>query len=343
MPKVSVTSGALNIRRQPSANSDLVGTYAQGEVVEVLAEVEGKYLRSGVNWFLTSRGWIAKQYTQPVYSGPAVTFAPAMHAPGSDWMWQLADVQNLFRSLNMPVKFLSIGFSPDYWHFHKPEFHLVRIYWQHGGSKWTPQEVWNFVRGDVLRFYNQGARKFELFNEPNLRQEGLGVVWQNGAEFGRFLQTFISLMRPECPDAQLYYPGLSPGLPWTSQFAFTDAALPLVRDHLYGLCMHAYSGTVNHVETAVSDITSQVKGFQQRYTLDKPLVVSECSVNRAANGDYKAAVYAKVETALKTIPGIEALVYFISHWEAPPDQATHGESWLGTNLPDAYKRLKNPV
>jgi hypothetical protein len=203
--------------------------------------------------------------------------------------------------------------------------------------------VWNLVRGDVLRFYNQGARKFELFNEPNLRQEGFGTTWRNGAEFGRFLLDFMALMRPECPEAQFYYPGLSPGLPWTSQFAFTDAAWALVKEQMVGVCMHAYSGTVNHVETAVQDIVAQVKGFQQRYALQKPLVISECSVNRAAAADYKAAVYAKVENALKTIPGVEALVYFISHWEAPPEQATHGESWLGTALPDAYKRLKNPV
>lgn len=340
MQKVSITSAVLNIRRQPSANSEQMGTYAQGEVVEVLAEVEGKYLRSGLTWLLTGRGWIAKQYTQPVYSGPAVMFTPAMHAPGSDWMWQLLEVQQFFHGLDLPVKFLSIGFSPDYWRFHKPEFHLVRVYWQSDGTKWSAQQVWEAVRGDVLRFYQQGARKFELLNEPNLRQEGFGTSWRNGAEFGRFLLDLMGLMRQECPEAQFYYPGLSPGLPWTSQFVFTDAAWALVQGQMAGICMHAYSGTVNHVETAVQDIVTQVKGFQQRYALQKPLVVSECSVNRAASPDYKAAVYVKVENALKAIPGVEALVYFISHWNAPPEQAAHGESWLGTNLSTAYKQQK---
>lgn len=342
MRKVTITSATLNIRRQPNPTSDQVGQYTQGELVEVLAEVESRYLRgTNSNWLYTGRGWIAKAYTQPAYSGPEVSFSPALHAPGSDWMWQLPEIQDLMRFVDLPVKFLSIGFSPDYWAtFHKPQFHLVRLYWQHGGHKRTPAEVWEFARRDILRFYNQGARKFELLNEPNLRHEGLGVVWKDGAEFGRFLANLALLIKADCPEAELYYPGLSPGLPWTNQFTFLDASWPHVKELCHGLCMHAYSGTTNNVDTAVNDILTQVKGFQQRYALDRPLVVSECSVNRAAPAEYKANVYVRLERILKTLPGVEALVYFISHWEAPPEQAAHQEGWLNSGLPQAYKNLQ---
>ena len=273
------------------------------------------------------------------YHGPAVSFTPAMHAPGSDWMWQLGEVQAFMRSVDLPVKFLSIGFSADYWAaFHKPAFHLVRIYWQ-PDRRLPASEVWDYVSDGVMRFYNQGARKFELFNEPNLRHEGLGVVWQDGAGFAAWLLAFIALMKAHCPEAQLYYPGMSPGVPWTNQFVFTDAAWPLLAGYCDGICMHAYTGTTNDVEKAAGEVIFQVREFQKRMALDRPLVVSECSVNRAASSAYKAAVYRRIEAKLGQMPGVEALVYFISHWDAPPAQAGHGESWMGTDLLEHYRNL----
>lgn len=343
MPKVTVTSATLKIRQQPSAASPSAGAYKKGDVVEVLARIERDLLKDGrFHWLLTDKGWIAEQFTAPLraYSGPAVTFTPAMHAPGSDWMWQLAEVQQFMRQAGMPVKFLSIGFSPDYWQkFHKPEFHLVRIYWKPGGEHWTPEKVWTAVKRDTMRFYDQGARKFELHNEPNLPDEGMGVVWKNGAEFGRWLAQLAQLIKAEAPQAELYYPGLSPGVPWTKQFEFTDAAWPQVADLMHGICQHAYTGTTNNVAKAVDDVIEQVTGFQKRYALEHPLVISECSVNRAAPSPYKAQVYRGIEKELAPMPGIEALVYFISHWEAPPPQAAHQEAWMGTDLLQQYQQL----
>lgn len=343
MPKVAVTSSTLNIRKQPNADSPSAGQYKQGDVVQIIARVDRRYLRDGrFHWLLTDKGWIAEQFTEPVlaYSGTAVTFTPAMHAPGSDWMWQLAEVQTFMREVNLPVKFLSIGFSPDYWQaFHKPAFHLVRIYWKPDGKHWTPEKMWNAVKQDTLRFYNQGARKFELHNEPNLPDEGMGYVWQNGNEFGRWLAQLAQLIKADAPETELYYPGLSPGVPWTNQFEFTDAAWPHVADLMHGICQHAYTGTTNNVSKAVNDIIDQVTGFQKRYALERPLVISECSVNRAAPANYKAQVYRNIEQELANMPGIEALVYFISHWEAPPEQAAHQEAWMGTDLLSQYKRL----
>lgn len=341
MPKVTITSTALNIRQQPHAGSNSVGQYQKGDIVSVIAEIEGRYLRdTRQNWLLTNQGWIAKSYTEPAYDGPTVSFTPAMHAPGSDWMWQKPELQAMLRQLDLPIKFLSIGFNGDYWAaFHKPNFHLVRIYWPSDNSKWTPAEVWDYAQPGVMRFYEQGARKFELLNEPNLPPEGLGYSWRNGDEFGRWLAELATIVQSHCPEVQLYYPGLSPGVPWKNQFTFTDAAWPHLKAKLSGVCQHAYTGTTNHVETAVADILTQVKEFQKRYALDRPLIISECSVNRAAPADYKARVYRRLERELARIPGIESLVYFISHWEAPPAQAGHGEAWLGTEITEKYRAI----
>ena len=74
------------------------------------------------------------------------------------------------------------------------------------------------------------------------------------------------------------------------------------------------------------------------------MVVSEASVNRAPDGAsnsaiaaYKAAVYRGVEKELAKVPGIEAVVWFVSHWDAPAEQQVHKESWLEVGLAEVYK------
>lgn len=278
------------------------------------------------------------------YSGPAVTFAPALHQPGSDWMWQQGNIQGMFSLLNIPVKWLSDGVNSDYFtQFNRPQFHLVRLNWKTSTYK-TPAEAWAEIRDGALRFYGKGARKFEALNEPNLPQEGLGIAWPDGDAFGRWLADLIVLAKAEMPDAKFYFPGMSPGVPWTNQFSFTDKAWPHVAQHCYGFCLHAYTGITNDAMSAAADIVKQVKEAQNYKWLDRPLVVSEASVNRAPDGAtnaeiaaYKAAVYRGVEKELVMVPGIEAVCWFVSHWNAPPEQQAHKESWLEIGLAEVYK------
>jgi hypothetical protein len=211
----------------------------------------------------------------------------------------------------------------------------------------TPQEAWADVGGDVTQLYGAGARKFELFNEPNLPEEGFGVVWHSGDDFGRWLSEFISIMKWACPKAQLYYPGLSPGVPWTNQFEFTNDAWPHVKDQVHGFCMHTYTGVVDDVVVAVNEIYQQVIQTQEFMTWKHPIIVSECSVNRdneAMTDDelyrYKAAVYYELEKRLAQVSGIEGCVWYISKWEPPPEQEKDKENWVGTILPDEYLVLR---
>ncbi len=284
----------------------------------------------------------------PKYSGPAVKFTPALHQPGSDWMWQMGNIQGMFTALGLPVKWLSDGVNADYYgRFNKSNFHLVRINWKPGHKYRSPLEAWGDVRDGVLRFYKQGARKFEFLNEPNLPDEGMGYCWQDGDDFGRWLADFIKFAKIDAPDIQVYYPGLSPGVPWTNQFAFTNQAWPHVAHLCHGVCIHTYTGTLDSIGTAVADIVTQVRGAQAYKWLDRPMIVSEASVNRAqpnasnaAIAAYKAAVYRGVEKELAKIPGIEALVWYISHWQPPAGQVEHKESWLEIGLADAYLTRK---
>lgn len=271
------------------------------------------------------------------YSGPPVTFSPALHAPASDWEWALQPVQSLFQQVNLPVKFQSDGVSADYYaRFSKPAFHLVRVFWKPDRKK-TPAEAWEDVWEGVTRFYAKGARKFELLNELNLPLEGWGVVWNTPEELGTWLREFAIILRQACPQAQLYYPGMSPGEPWTNQFTWTNKAWPLVRDMCAGFCLHAYTGIVNDEVAAANDIITQVKEAQKYLNLQKPLIVSEASVNRGATAAYKAAVYKRIEAGLRGVPGIEAVCWYISSWQqVPPEQAPHQEDWLKHGIGLAY-------
>ena len=105
----------------------------------------------------------------------------------------------------------------------------------------------------------------------------------------------------------------------------------------YGVCIHAYTGITDNVAAAIEDIVMQAKGSQSYKWLDRPLVVSESSVNRAASAAYKAAVYRGVEQALANVPGIEAVCWYISHWDPPAAQKDHQESWFEIGLAEKYK------
>ena len=150
------------------------------------------------------------------------------------------------------------------------------------------------------------------------------------------------IIKKKCPEARLWYPGESPGVPWTEQFNVTHPAYKKVADLCYGICQHAYAGNTTVVETAVAEIVGQVKDFHKAMNAwDKPIIVSESSVNRAATPDFRAKVYTKVAQELAKIPGVQGIFWYISHWNAPPNEKANAESWYGTDLPDRYTRLNS--
>lgn len=273
------------------------------------------------------------------YRGRPVTFQPAIHSPGSDWMLNEPETRAYLHLTTLPMKFMSNGVSSNYFNeFRDSRFELIRIYYQFGSQYKNPQALFDELKGDIERFYLLGARQFELFNEPNLPQEGLGTFWNNGKEFGQYIKQFGQLCKQKFPQIKLYYPGLSPGVPFTNQLPFTQAALVECQSILDGFCLHAYTGILTDKYAAKNDIVNQVMSVQSYLKLQIPMIISECSVNRGnVDYQYKAQVYRLVENALMNKPGIEGIVYFISKWLPPPEQTNHGENWIGTNILEYYK------
>jgi hypothetical protein len=63
----------------------------------------------------------------------------------------------------------------------------------------------------VQRHYAAGVRYFELHRAPNLNAEGGYSAWTSGAGFARWWLDAAALLKAEFPEAQLGFPGLSPG------------------------------------------------------------------------------------------------------------------------------------
>ena len=270
------------------------------------------------------------------YNGPPVTFQAALHAPGSDWEWQTASVQAMYTRLAMPVKWLSNGISADYYpRFNKPEFHIIRVFWKPDRKK-SPAEAWTQdIRDGVMRFYAKGGRNFELLNEVNLAEEGWGLVWSTATELAEWLIGMTNIIKANCPGAKVYYPGMSPGVPWTNQFAITDVVWPMVRPVMDGFCLHCYTGETASVQIAAANIVSQVTQTQVYLDLQVPLVISEASVNRPASPKFKADVYHAIEASLRDKPGIQAVCWFIGSWQGDAD--VNQEDWLRRGIDTYYK------
>ena len=273
-----------------------------------------------------------------VYRGPAVAYADMLHGPADDWRWP--EVKGTIDQVGISVKFMSNGSNADYFseYLSKP-VHLVRLMATFN-EYITPETLYNDTwKGEIERFYNRGARDFEFGNENNLTSEGLGIVWDDGQDFGEYMVPVCQWIKRDFPQARLWYPGMSPGATWTDQYIFTNLAWPILKPHCYGFCQHAYSGNNSSTQTAIDEIVEQIREGQAYLNLQVPMIVSECSVNRGCDYLQKANVYMGVNAKLDNIPGIQGCAWFISDWaNPPPEQQDHCETWHGTPLPDTYVR-----
>src|SRR5690606_6780557 len=94
----------------------------------------------------------------------------------------------------------------------QPEmFILVRLFADLRFRRVTADEFADWAISDAQPFYARGVKCFEIHNEPNLVAEGWGQSWQNGGEFSDWFLRVYARLKAAYPDAQLGYPGLSPG------------------------------------------------------------------------------------------------------------------------------------
>ncbi len=172
-------------------------------------------------------------------------------------------------------------------------------------ARWFINEVAD--RGDgnnpMNRAYHAASIEyFEVHNEPNLRYEGVGVNWHDGAEFARFFNTTVDILKQDYPKAKFGFPGLSPGSVdggrpidmWT----FLDQAQAAL-DRADFLCCHFYwGGDGTGYEVAINDL----RKFCERYP-HKLVFCSEFSNSSPYESpERKADQYAAFYNACKDLP-----------------------------------------
>lgn len=90
-------------------------------------------------------------------------------------------------------------------------FLMTGLYLTLGNQSLDPAQWAARLRPQMQLHYAAGVRYFELQRAPNLQSEGCFSAWGSGAEFARWWLDAAALLKADFPEAQLGFPGLSPG------------------------------------------------------------------------------------------------------------------------------------
>ena len=179
----------------------------------------------------------------------------------------------------------------------------------------TPAQFVARTTPDVSRLYDAdpSLRYIEIHNEPNLREEGLGGAWNDGAEFGDWFLEVLALYRQRFPDARFGFPGLSPG-PTSAAQGRLDAEQFLSQAEIAAqqadwIGLHAY--WVNEKEITDERLGFGFVSYRARFP-EKLLFITEFG-NPAQPKDVIADQYARYYGMLRNVRGLgAAFAYLIS-------------------------------
>jgi hypothetical protein len=216
-----------------------------------------------------------------------------------------------------------------------------------GAGRWLAREVADpgDANSPMNRAFNAGIRFFEVHNEPNLSLEGLGVNWRDGAEFARFFQAAVDVLRPRYPGAQFGFPGLSPGPVGgprlIDQKTFLQQAAAAVEQADF-VCCHVYWGQEGVDLQAALD---QLKEFCGQFP-QKRIICSEFSNNSPQLArEAKADEYFRFYQACRELPSnLGAMFAFVLSWRDDRNSEgflqlnEDGSNWVMTAMAEALGR-----
>lgn len=214
-------------------------------------------------------------------------------------------------------------------------FVMARLFEKPGKRPMPASEFVASIVDGFEELYRAGVRYFEVHNEPNLRpnDEGLGVSWNNGAEFARWFIAVYQALKARHKDAQLGYPGLSPqyGEPPSNNVWFRDIwkfldeseAAVQQADWIGVHCYWQYESNGHWGMLAESD-GMLWKKFRARWP-NKLIFITEFS-NNSPHVDYvtKGQQYGRYFSLLRHEPNLGGAVAFALYW---PGQDANREGW----------------
>ncbi len=196
------------------------------------------------------------------------------------------------------------------------------------GARVDPPLFVEIVGNSAVALYKAGVRYFEVHNEPNLPQEGMGVSWANGAEFGAWFSQAVDLLRAKMPDAKWGYPGLSPQESNWQTFPFLDGSTQAINAQADWIGVHCYwqSDGAGHWQMRSDDFGGMFWRHLARRFPGKLLMITEFSCNNkgVAYAD-KARMYADYYKLLRHEPSLGAAFAFALNW---PGQDENREGWV---------------
>lgn len=240
--------------------------------------------------------------------------------PG-DWAWNEHNALDVIRECGfLAVKTLCPGASAPQISMMKSKgarFICVRLFAklnERRGDTLQQRAEWfyNEVAQAALELYGAGVRYFEVANEVNLIDEGLGYNWDNGVEFSQWFGYVVSLLRVSMPGIKCGFPGLSPGgtIPGVRQDStiFWQQAQQAVTQADYLNCHAYFGGDGSTWGTALAQTIAFCKANPS-----KVIVLSEFSDNGQADKAVKGASYAAFYSALatQTPPNLGAATVFV--------------------------------
>ena len=87
---------------------------------------------------------------------------------------------------------------------------VVRLFADLSDRSVKPAEFCDWMKLPIQLFMAKGVRYFEVHNEPNLPQEGLGVAWLNAPGFATWYSAVMQILRRDHAGVKVGFPGLSP-------------------------------------------------------------------------------------------------------------------------------------
>ncbi len=207
-----------------------------------------------------------------------------------------------------------------------------------GTARWFANEVGDPGDGNspMNRAYNSGIRYFEVHNEVNLTLEGCGVNWKDGAEYARFFNTVVDVLKPRYPEAKFGFPGLSPGPTFDirpiEEYAFYKQA-KAATDRADFMCAHVYWGVIGNWKDGVSLTRKVCETFP-----NKPVFITEFSNNnKDVSDETKADEYAQYYQACQSLPSnLGAMFIYVLSWRDDHNHegflrlSTDGQRWEPT-------------
>lgn len=217
-------------------------------------------------------------------------------------------------------------------------FVLVRLYIDMKGRKVSAEEFAKQGLEEVAQFRKAGVTSYQLHNEPNLIDEGLGSSWNNGFEFSDWFIKVYSILKARFPDVLFGFPGVSPGetiagIRQDSNTFLAQASKAISLADWIGV--HYYWLGKNHSPKDVLEYTKY----------KKDLYLTEfANVDKAVGDVERGRQYVEYYKSIRFIPRLKAAFAFcvsatnpdfdVSSWRDETGKLNTMSDIVGARMPD---------